>query len=256
LIYQFGGSRDGFVGVGITFEPDQKEGVLITKVFEESPAARSGIKVGDVLLEVDSQKTLYKTKEDILSLLKGNEGDSVVLKILHSTGEVINIKVSREKIKVSPPTPIPYASIAISPDGNTLASGTDNTIKLWDKKGNLLKEISEHKGIVTKLRFSRDGKFLVSGGRGKSVKLWTVDGNAVATIDDNCFGVNDINFTLDSKSLVVACQNSVVRLWNLDGILLKPLLGKFVSQEQAFGEVGAFIGRKIISSDLQPTFRS
>ncbi len=66
-------------------------------------------------------------------------------------------------------------SVAISPDGQTLASGSkDKTIKLWNlQTGKPKNTISKLSGKVNSLTFSPDGKFLVSGGsEDGAIEIW------------------------------------------------------------------------------------
>jgi WD40 repeat protein len=62
--------------------------------------------------------------------------------------------------------------VAWSPDGTTLASGSLNEVKLWNKDGTLLRTLEGHSSYVWSVAWSPDGTTLASGSLDGTVKLW------------------------------------------------------------------------------------
>ncbi|MFB2837050.1 TIR domain-containing protein [Floridanema evergladense] len=117
-------------------------------------------------------------------------------------------------------------AVAVSPDGKIVASGSeDNTIKLWNQDGKLLKTLTDHKGSVNYLAFSPDGKQMASASVDETIKLWKPDGTLLKTLTGHNSKVEAVAFSPDSQTLASASNGKTVKLWKSDGTLLKTLTG-------------------------------
>jgi WD40 repeat protein len=121
-------------------------------------------------------------------------------------------------------------TLDFSPDGKYLASGSgtdkvemnnandENLVKVWDvQNATLVKNLAGHQDAVMEVKWSPDGKRLVSVSDDKTIRVWdssnwTLEGE----LRGHTLGVLCADFSPDGSELVTGSRDYTIRLWDLD----------------------------------------
>ncbi|KIJ64826.1 hypothetical protein HYDPIDRAFT_28185 [Hydnomerulius pinastri MD-312] len=107
------------------------------------------------------------------------------------------------------------SAVAVSPDGRTIASGADNTVKLWDAKTKELLRTLRHENRVRTVHISPDSKRVVSGSY--EVRVWDVETGELAFNPIKCHlhgWVDCVRYSPSGDR--IASVTGGIQIWNAD----------------------------------------
>lgn len=181
------------IGIGIDIKPES-DGLEITGVVEGSPAARAGIKAGDLIVKVGSTSVANRSDDYGLDLIRGPEGTTVTLTVKRGQTEHV-ISVVRAKLVV------PVASSRMISDhgvrigylrltgfsegsGDELRAEVEAVLNeraqglILDLRGNGGGLIDE--GVNVASIFLAHGTIMSAEERGQPARVYTARGDAIA----------------------------------------------------------------------------
>ena len=192
---QFRESVSGeFEGVGMNVEEDRR-GLKVLRVFEDSPASKAGIREGDVIIAVDGRSIAGLNSEVATGRIKGPSGTSVRLEVFSPEAESTRaVRVKRERIEV----PVATGRI-VERDGRKLgvvellsfSSGAHGLVKreveevldqgaegiVLDLRGNGGGLLSE--AVLVSSIFIEDGEIVSVRGRARPERTEEAQGDAI-----------------------------------------------------------------------------
>jgi WD40 repeat protein/tRNA A-37 threonylcarbamoyl transferase component Bud32 len=110
-------------------------------------------------------------------------------------------------------------SVAFSPDGNRLATASEQRVKVWDAVGGQeLRTLQGHTGIIASVAFNHDGTLLASGSFDRMIKIWDADsGQELRTLKGHTASVFSVAFSPHGGWLAAGDGGGTIKLWDTVG---------------------------------------
>ncbi len=108
-------------------------------------------------------------------------------------------------------------SLAFSPEGERLISGSESYLQLWDlKTRKLLATLKGTQGEIGSVAYSPDGKTVASGSSDQMIRLWSTESNkCIGVLTGHQADVTELAFSPDGKTLYSASSDDTVRFWDI-----------------------------------------
>ncbi len=123
----------------------------------------------------------------------------------------------------------PVWSVATSPDGKTMVSGSgDTVVRIWDvDSGILIYNLFYHFNIVYAVAIAPNGNTFATGSEDTTIKIVDLQtGNLIHSLVGHTEGVRTLAISPDSTKLVSGSYDDTIKIWNLEtGELIHTLEG-------------------------------
>lgn len=131
--------------------------VVITEIYENSPAHKASLKVGDSFVSIDGQNAKGKTENQVLDFLRGFPGTKSQL-VVRRAGEKKDLNITLERGEVIIPN-VPHSGLVA--DGVGYINLTTFSQDAGENVGNALRTLKEKnpnlKGVILDLRGNGGG---------------------------------------------------------------------------------------------------
>jgi WD40 repeat protein len=120
-------------------------------------------------------------------------------------------------------------TIAVNVARGEVAVGySDNFIRVFDENLSVKHEWAAHQNSIFTLRYSPDGKWLMSGSRDARLKAWAIESGyeKAEEVVAHMYAINHIEFSPDGKHFVTCSMDKSIKVWDANAFKLLKVIDR------------------------------
>lgn len=166
-----------YEGIGVAITLNSEKEVVVSKVYENTPAEKAGVKEGDIILSINGESLEEKTTTDAVEIIKGLE--DIVL-ICRRDNESVEIKLNKATLNV-PSVNTKIEEINNKKIGYMYVSKFNQTV--YDQFVDALEKLEKDNidGLVIDLRDNTGGYLAAAT---KMAKLFLENGKVIYSLNE------------------------------------------------------------------------
>ena len=209
-------------------------GVVAYRNYQQAKSSEFRAEESKLLAHVTSAESLFDSKQHFSSLIeaiKAKQDIADLKEVDLSIKSDVNLALEQAAYNVVEKNTFDghqdvLNSISYSKNGDFLVTASsDNTVKIWQHNGKLLKTLKGHQDSVIDVAFSPQSDMIATAAEDNTVKLWNLKGMLKNTLIGHRGGVHQIAFSPKGNLIASASEDKTVRLWNRQGELVNVLAG-------------------------------
>jgi WD40 repeat protein len=160
----------------------------------------------------------WKLEAPVESVAFSPDGTKFATAAWDGHARVVDLKTNRELLSLKHQGQYVHAAV-FSPDGKSIATGSNDSsgfVRLWDATtGAPLKSFYGHTDAVLSVRFSKDGRKLLTSSYDNTARLWDVaTGKELRRFEGHFWWVWSAAFSPDEKCLVTASHDGTANVYD------------------------------------------
>jgi WD40 repeat protein len=112
--------------------------------------------------------------------------------------------------------------ITISPDGQWAAFGNDKLLQFWHLETGDVRALEGADKFLDGVAFTRDGRFVLSGGTDRAVFAWEVaTGRLIGRVADHTNSIRGVALSPDGTRLATSSIDGTGLVWQMPDAMVK-----------------------------------